>query len=185
MRWLPDRIRSCLAIVIEDTPNLLSGTANRRWCFPLAVRGSHSFGWPQVGWAPGPETGCPTVAAPDAPRCAACVRSPGTRASHSGTAETLQWRRPVRWRAGHSRPLRSRGRVPPAPVAPGDAGELSRAPRAAAGPLGIHRGRGRVLGRVRQPARTRALSRRRQPRALLRAAAAPAIVVETQREAQS
>ena len=104
MGWLPDRIRSCLAIVIEDTPNLLSGTANRRWCFPLAVRGSHSFGWPQVGWAPGPETGCPTVAAPDAPRCAACVRSPGTRASHSGTAETLQWRRPVRWRAGHSRP---------------------------------------------------------------------------------
>ena len=44
MRWLPDRIRSCLAIVIEDTPNLLSRTANRRWCLPMAVRGLPIFG---------------------------------------------------------------------------------------------------------------------------------------------
>ena len=104
MRWLPDRIRSCLAIVIEDTPNLLSRTANRRWCLPMAVRGSQFLGWPQVGWAPGPETRCPTVAAPDAPRCVACVRPPGTRANHPGAAETFQWRQPVRCRAGRSRP---------------------------------------------------------------------------------
>ena len=102
MRWLPDRIRSCLAIVIEDTPNLLSRTANRRWCLPMAVRGSQFLGWPQVGWAPGPETRCPTVAAPDAPRCVACVRPPGTRANHPGAAETFQWRQPVRCRC---RPL--------------------------------------------------------------------------------